>query len=171
VDYKQKVTVCFHEISAIYFSCQQKDFLLQLQKYSTWFTGDASLNPFLITSASYGFLCHVPVSSAYGETRLLTLSGNGNSSHQETAQRTGGSIGLGGWQHRQPKIHRQKIWVRAASRIFLPILFPIGQRWHRDFCVFRIRPMHRLGSVAQRLLREPLQETAFQRPLRPRIPA
>ena len=30
--------------------------------------------------------------------------------------------------------------------------------------------MHRLGVVAQRLLREPLRETAFQRPLRPRIP-
>src|SRR5665647_3567003 len=31
-------------------------------------------------------------------------------------------------------------------------------------------PVHRLGVVAQRLLREPLRESAFQRPLRPRIP-
>ena len=30
--------------------------------------------------------------------------------------------------------------------------------------------MHRLGVVPQRLLREPLRESAFQRPLRPRIP-
>ena len=43
--------------------------------------------------------------------------------------------------------------------ISLRILFPISQRRHGDFRVFRISPMHRLGVVAQRLLREPLRET------------
>ena len=38
-----------------------------------------------------------------------------------------------------------------------------------EFNVFLTVLMHRLGVVAQRLLREPLRETAFQRPLRPRI--
>ena len=71
---------------------------------------------------------------------------------------------------RRPKTHWQQFGLHAALRIFLPILFPISQRRHGDFRVFRISPMHRLGVVAQRLLREPLRETAFQRPLRPRIP-
>jgi hypothetical protein len=50
------------------------------------------------------------------------------------------------------------------------ILFPIRQRRHGDFRVFRVGMMHRLGVVPQRLLREPFREAAFQRPLRPRIP-
>jgi hypothetical protein len=53
-------------------------------------------------------------------------------------------------------------------RIFLPVLFPIRQRRHGDFRVFRIRPMHRLGVVPQRLLREPLLQLPFQpRAIRP----
>ena len=69
-----------------------------------------------------------------------------------------------------PEIQRQQFGLRATLRIFLPIFFPIRQRGHGDFRVFRIRPMHRLGIVPQRLLREPFGETTFQRPLRPRIP-
>jgi hypothetical protein len=71
---------------------------------------------------------------------------------------------------RRLEIHQQQFGLHAALRIFLPILFPIRQRRHGNFRVFRIRPMHRLGVVSQRLLREPFRETAFQRPLRPRIP-
>ena len=68
------------------------------------------------------------------------------------------SIRLCGWHHRQPKIHRQQFGLHAALRILLPILFPTRQRRHGDFRVFRIRPMHRLGIVAQRLLCEPLRK-------------
>ena len=61
---------------------------------------------------------------------------------------------------RRPKTHWQQFVLHAALRIFLPILFPIRQGRHGDFRVFRIRPMHCLGVVAQRLLREPLREPA-----------
>ena len=48
---------------------------------------------------------------------------------------------------RRPKTHWQQFGLHAALRIFMPILFPIIQRGHGDFRVFRIRPMHRLGIV------------------------
>lgn len=75
-------------------------------------------------------------------------------------------IRLRAGSRRRPKTHRQQLELHAALRIFLPILFPTIPRWHGDFRVFRMSPMHRLGIVPQRLLCEPFRETAFQRPLR-----
>jgi hypothetical protein len=46
------------------------------------------------------------------------------------------------------------IWGGLMGRC---VIFPIRQRRHGDLRVFRIRPMHRLGVVPQRLLREPLR--------------
>lgn len=67
---------------------------------------------------------------------------------------------------RRPKTHWWQFGLYAALRIFLPILFPTIPRWHGDFRVFRMSPMHRLGIVPQSLPGEPFRETAFQRPLR-----
>jgi hypothetical protein len=39
---------------------------------------------------------------------------------------------------RRPKTHWQQFGLHAALRIFLPILFPVRQRRHGDFRVFRI---------------------------------
>jgi hypothetical protein len=49
---------------------------------------------------------------------------------------------------RRPKTHWQQFGLHAALRIFLPILFPIIQRRHGDFRVFRIRPMDGTRSVS-----------------------
>ena len=73
-------------------------------------------------------------------------------------------------RERCPKIHPQQFGLPVALQIFRPILFPISERRHGDFGMFGVCPVHRLGVVAKRLLREPFWETAFKRPLRPRIP-
>jgi len=66
-------------------------------------------------------------------------------------------------RQRHSEIHRQQLWFRATLRILLPILFPIIQRRHGDFGVFRVGMMHRLRIVPQRLLCEPLRVAALQR--------
>ena len=80
-----------------------------------------------------------------------------------------GLIRLCNRNRRRLEIHRHQLWLHTALRIFLPILFPIIQRRHGDFGVFRVRMMHRLGIVPQRLLREPLRVAALQSPFRPGI--
>jgi hypothetical protein len=77
------------------------------------------------------------------------------------SRRFGALIRLRDGSQWRPEIHRQQLWLHAALRIFLPILFPIIQRRHGNFRVFGIRPMHRLGIVPQRLLREPLRVTVL----------
>jgi hypothetical protein len=47
------------------------------------------------------------------------------------------SISLRACRGRRPKIHRQQLRLHAALRIFLPFLFPIIQRRHGDFGMFR----------------------------------
>jgi hypothetical protein len=71
---------------------------------------------------------------------------------------------------RVPEIHRQQFWLRVALRVFVPFFFPIIQRGHGDFGVFRVSMMHRFGIVTQRLLCEPLWIPALQSPFRPCIP-
>ena len=63
-------------------------------------------------------------------------------------------IRLRNGSQRRPEINRQQLELHAALRILLPILFPIIQRRHGDFGVFRAGMMYRLGIVPQRLLRD-----------------
>jgi hypothetical protein len=46
-----------------------------------------------------------------------------------------------------PEIPLKQIWPRMVLRILLPILFPISQRGHGDFGVFRAGMMHRFAFV------------------------
>jgi len=71
---------------------------------------------------------------------------------------------------RRSEVPRQQLRLRAPLRIFPPILLPIIQRWHGDFRVLRMGPMHGLGIMPQRLLRKPFRKTAFPRHLGPHIP-
>jgi hypothetical protein len=48
-------------------------------------------------------------------------------------------------------------FLLSAFRFFRPLLFPVIQRRHGDFGVFRAGMMHRLGIVPQRLLCEPFR--------------
>jgi hypothetical protein len=53
--------------------------------------------------------------------------------------------------------------ILVARRVvnFWPFFFPIVQRRHSDFGVFRVGMMHRLGIMSQRLLCEPLRVGAM----------
>lgn len=48
--------------------------------------------------------------------------------------------------------------------------FPIGEGRDDNFRGFRVRVMHGLGIVTERLLREALRITALQRAFGPRVP-
>ena len=71
-------------------------------------------------------------------------------------------IRLRNGRQRYSKIYRQQPRLRDALQVLLPRLFRIIiQRRYGDFRVLRIRMMHGLGIMPQRLLREPFRVTTL----------
>jgi hypothetical protein len=63
------------------------------------------------------------------------------------------------WQQLAPGNPPAATLVARSVADSPPIRFPIIQRWHGDFGVFRVGMMHRFGIVPQRLRCEPLRVT------------